>query len=190
MKKIIDIEKDPERRRHRIIGLIRQNDIIAMLLEGRDPVKEIRPYLTMKYGIPPQSAANHITEARNVVKERKIYEVNNLISMHINRYETIYAALYEIGAHSYAMQALKQKEKLLGFHKEGFHMKVTQGEIQAISLQTVMSEYDVMKLGREKNDRMSVLLNKMKRDPALIRQKIIEYKKKYNKRKREENGSH
>lgn len=148
---------------NKILTLQRQNDIIQLLLEGRER-QEIVKYISSKYNVKANTIAGYITDANNIIKQRSNNEVNNLISLHVQRYEIIYAGLYEINAYGLAMSSLRAKEKLLGFHKEGFHMRVSSGEISSIQLQSVNSEYDVMKLDRQKRDRMSALLNKAKRD--------------------------
>lgn len=161
-----------------ILVLQRENDIISMLLEGKE-TKEIANYICPKYRITPASAGTYIKDARNLIKERKSYEVDILISLHIHRYEKIYQLLYELGAYSIAMNALRAKEKLLSFHKEGFHMRITNGEMSTVSLQTVDSEYDLMKLTQDKRERMSVLLQKAKRekgDKALQMHEVREKK--------------
>jgi hypothetical protein len=145
-----------------ILSLQRKNDIIAMLLEGKES-KEVRKYLMTKYGHTSGSANILISGARKEIKKRRNFEIGTLIAMHIHRYEQIYAELYKMKAQNASIDALRAKEKLLGFHKEGFHMKVTKGEIQAVQLQTVDSEYDVMKLSEEQTRRLEFLLNKAKR---------------------------
>lgn len=145
-----------------ILTLQRQNDIIALLLEGKDP-EEIKSYIVGKYQVQMVSANNYLKDARNALKERKKFEVDNLVTLHIARYEWLYEKLYSLGSFGYASKVLQAKEKLMGFHKEGFHMKVTQGEITALQLQQVNDEYDVMKLSEEKRKRLNVLLNKAKR---------------------------
>lgn len=159
-KKEVEEEKG-QTRLNKLLVLQRQNDIVSMLLEGKDK-KDIRTYIVNKYRVQPASCNVYMTEATNLIKERSNYEVNNLISLHVQRYEEIYAGLYEINAYGMAIQSLKAKEKLLGFHKEGFHMRVNQGTLSSIQLQSVNSEYDVMKLSREKRDRMAILLNAAK----------------------------
>lgn len=147
----------------KILSLQRQNDIIAMILEGKE-AKEIRKYLINKYRLTDGSASVYISSARKEIEKRKNFEVDNLITMHIARYEYIYTKLYEMRSFINAANCLRSKEKLLGFHKEGFHMKVSQGEITALHLQQVQDEFDVMKLPEEKRNRMSFLLDKAKRD--------------------------
>lgn len=145
----------------RIIYLQRLNDAVVLLLEGKD-TKEIIDYVVSKYLISKRSAENLLRHARDKVKERKNFEVDNLVTIHIARYEHIYAKLYKMRMFINAQIALKQKEKLMGFHKEGFHMKVTQGEITAIGLQKVVDEYNVMLLPEEKRKRLDELLQRAK----------------------------
>lgn len=168
-KKFLHAHLDPNAKQgavNAILSLQRRNDIIAMLLEGKE-AKEVRGYLCAKYNITAGFANILISSARKEIKKRQNYEIGSMIAMHIHRYEQIYKELYQMKAQVAAMDALRAKEKLLGFHKEGFHMKVTKGEIQAVQLQTVDSEYDVMKLDSQQTQRFEYLLNKArrKRDP-------------------------
>lgn len=146
-------------RANSIITLQRQNDIIALLLEGKES-HEIKKYIMEKYSCGHATSANYITQAKKIIAARKNFEVDNLLNIHIERYEHIYTKLYDLRAFMEATNTLKRKEKLLGFNKEGFHMKVTQGEISAITLQQVSDEFDVMKLPEDKRNKMSFLLNK------------------------------
>jgi hypothetical protein len=154
----------PQKRISSILTLLRQNDIIAMLLDGRDTSKEIVPYLMRKYNLTHGTCNFYIKEARSIIKNRRKFEVNNLVSLHIHRYEELYKLLNDIGADNIAMKALAQKEKLMGFHREGFHMKVTQGEVTSVQMQTIDSDYNVKSLSKEKQNQLTVLLNKAKRD--------------------------
>jgi hypothetical protein len=153
------LQQEPKRL-SRIIALQRENDIIAMLLDGKE-TGEIVNYISTKYRLTPKTVAMYMTNAREVIKSRKNYELGNLINTHIARYEDIYAKLYEMGAMAIAMKALVAKEKLFSFHKEGFHMRVTQGQISAVSMQQIGNEYDVMKLDKAKRTRMEELVTKM-----------------------------
>lgn len=151
----------PFKRANSIIALQRQNDIIAMLLDGKDS-KEISKHLISRYSLTQGTANFYIDEARGIIKKRRKHETNSLVSLHLHRYEFLYKCLREIGAEHIAMKVLAAKEKLMGFHREGFHMKVTQGEITSVQLQSVDSDYDVKKLSPEKSERLTVLLNKAK----------------------------
>lgn len=147
-----------------ILTLQRQNDIIAMLLEGKDVKTEITPYIKNKYRLKAGTVHGYISEARQIIKKRLQNETNALVSLHMERYEKIYKGLYEVGAFGIAMNALKSKEKLLQFHKEGFHMKITQGEVSAFMIENIESEYDPSKLEPQKRDRLSFLISKSKKD--------------------------
>ncbi len=153
---------DFKTRLNKILLLQRENDIISMLLEGKE-TKDIRSYLLNKYEITQGTANFLITAASSKIKKRENWEVDNLVAIHIERYDIIYNMLYDLGAYGNATNALKAKEKLMGFHREGFHMKVTQGEIQQLSLKHVANEYDLTKLPVEKQTRIEELFNKVKR---------------------------
>lgn len=172
-------------RLNKIIALQKENDVIALLLEGKEQ-KEIVTYVVNKYRVQSNTATAFISKCRNIIKERKDFEVNTMVSLHVQRYEKIYEGLYEIKAYGIAMSALRAKEKLLGFHKEGFHMKVTNGAISTVQLQSVNSEFDVMKLDRTKRDRMSELLQKAKRDKNLETREKYQEKNKVGRPKKGE----
>lgn len=165
-KKTVRKSLDPDHKQtaiNSILALQRRNDIVAMLLEGK-PSSEIRQYLIKKYHITAGSANVFISHGKKEIKKRSNYEIGNLIGMHIHRYELIYAELYKMKAQMAAIDALRAKEKLMGFHKEGFHMKVTKSEIQSVQLQTVDSEYDIDSLDNKKKKRLEQLLTKAKKD--------------------------
>lgn len=146
----------------KILALQRENDIIALLLEGKSN-KEIISLMSPKYRIKPSFVTSLIYTCRRIIQERKNYEVDTLISLHISRYENIYKKLYEIGSYTHSMNALKAKEILLGMHKDGFHMRVDSGEITTLQLQSISSDYDVKKLNEEQQTRFNELLNKARK---------------------------
>ncbi len=147
------------KRIEQIHGLQRVNDAIVLILEGKSS-KEVTNYLVRKYHISGWHALKSLTIAREKIKERKALEVDNLISLHIERYEYIYAKLYDMKMYINAQNALKAKEKLMGLHKEGFHMRVTNAEVTAVGLQQVVDEFNVMKLSDDNRKRLEELLTK------------------------------
>lgn len=162
-KKIYDPDHfDKVQHVNRIYALQRENDVVAMILDGRKDIN-IHEYIATKYQIKPATVALLLAKCRKIIRERKIFEADTLITLHIARYEEIYSKLHDIGAHSVAMNALKAKETLLGLHREGFHMRVDSGEITAIQLQTVNSAFDLNKLVGEKRERFEKLINKARR---------------------------
>jgi hypothetical protein len=154
---------NPQDRLNILLKMQRQNDIISMILDGKDN-KEIIKYLVNRYNVTIGSANVFISDAQGAIKKRQSYEINNLIMIHIARYEAIYKGLVALNAQGAAIRCLQQKERLLGFHKEGFHMRINQGEISAFKLTTVDSEYNTKKLPEEKQKRLEELLEKMKRE--------------------------
>jgi len=151
-----------QRKLNKILTLQRDNDILAMLLDGR-PTREISDLLQTKYGIKHSSATVFISQCRQEIKRKQEFELNNVISIHIHRYEEIYKQLMELGMEGLAMNALRAKEKMMGFHRQGFHMKVTQGQVQQVYTSKVTDEYDLKKLNPEDKQRLDQLLIKAKR---------------------------
>lgn len=159
------LNADVHSRLNKLMIIQRNNDIIAMLLDGKS-TKDIKTYLVNKYRIPATRTNVYIADARRIIKERQNYEIDNLINLHIDRYELIYTGFNALQAWSNAMQALKAKEKLMGFHRAGFHMKVTQGEISQLQIHHLDDEYNVDKLTPRQRDRMQALIDKAKNLPA------------------------
>jgi len=148
-----------DKRFAQILSLQMDNDMVDMLLAGK-PRKEIIGYICDKYGIALSHIGHCLAKAQKIIRERKRYEIQDLVSTHIDRYEYIYSRLHELGAFSIAVDALKGKEILMGFHRSGFHMKVTKGEIQQVTQAHVFNEYDFNKLDDEKRIRMRELIDK------------------------------
>lgn len=143
----------------KFMAMQRQNDILSMLLDGKE-TKEIAGYLVNKYRYTYKVAENYISQARQEIKKRHAYEAGNMVLLHAARYEAIYQALVAMKANGIAMRALTAKEKLLGFHKQGFHMRVTQGQMTLFG-KTDTSQYDPDKrLTPDKRQRLEELLLK------------------------------
>lgn len=150
---------------NRIYALQRKNDVIALILDGKT-LQEIRSYLVAKYKISANSATTFIQHARKELKKRQQFELNDLINLHLHRYEEIYKVLKEMKAQIPSVEALKAKERLLQFHREGFHLKVNKGEFQTVMLQNIDNEYDVNRFTVEERNRFEEILNKAKNDGA------------------------
>jgi hypothetical protein len=157
---------------NKILSLQRQNDIIAMLLDGKG-TKEVLDYICFKYGSAPKTVqSRYIPAARDAIRQRKNFEIKELILIHLARYEDIYNKLVGIKAQGLAMKALHAKEKLLGFHKDGFHMRVSKGQIVSYQTSSVSAQYDpIRKLTPEKLNRFNELMVKCKRES--VQQKTL-----------------
>lgn len=151
---------------NKIIVLQRQSDILKMLLDGKSS-KEIRDYVCDKYRVLPMVASQYLTQARKEVKKYRDRQVDNVLSIHIQRYEEVYSKLYEINAYSLAMNALQAKEKLLGMHKQDFRLQVNN-----IDATTVIGgpnansgmNYDFNRLEKKDRLKLQLLLDKCKRN--------------------------
>lgn len=151
---------------NKIIVLQRQTDIIKMLLDGKDS-REIRDYVCDKYKVLPMVASQYLTQARKEIKKYRERQVDNVLSIHIQRYEEVYSKLYEINAYSLAMSALQAKEKLLGMHKQDFRLQVNNIDATAViggpNAHSGMS-YELDRLGKRDRLRLQLLLDKCKKN--------------------------
>lgn len=139
----------------------RTNDVVSMLLDGRG-VREIQKYLGEKYNVKPSYCLGVIAQCREEIRKQKGWQVDDLINVHLQRYEDIYTELTKIKADHMAMLALKAKEKILQMHDRGSHMKVNGSEITQVSYQNVNADYDFEKLDEVKKERLNTLLEKLK----------------------------
>lgn len=155
-----NVDSDRQLRANFVIAMQRENDIIAMILEGK-PNDEIKTYICSKYNLAISTAATRVSECHQKVRERRKWELDALIDTHVQRYEVLYNKLYELGAKGAAVQALQAKEKLLGLHKNGTHFRVNNQELTTISLQDVKADYDFSKLGEQERLRLQELLGKL-----------------------------
>lgn len=155
-----DLPLDLSKRNNHLVIAQRTNDIIQMVLDGKSS-KEITKIISDKFDIIPASAYNLIVAANKEIMSRKQYELDDLINSHVDRYEEIYAKLTEIKAFSIAMTALKQKEKLIGLHKNGTHMRVVGGNISSVSILGTRTYYDPKRLTEKQQERLEHLLGKV-----------------------------
>lgn len=150
---------------NKVMVLQRQNDILNMLLDGKES-KEIRQYICDKYKVIPVVASQYLSQAKKEVKKYRDNQVDNILSLHIRRYEYIYSKLYDINAYSIAMNALQAKEKLLGMHKQDFRLKVNNIDATTIIGGPNSNDginYDLNRLGKKDRLRLELLLDKCKK---------------------------
>jgi hypothetical protein len=149
----------------KLMSLHMHNDAVAMLLDGKSTT-EIVKYIQHKYDQKnKQTVLVLVTEVKAAIKERAGFEVENMVLMHLARYEEIYTQCMNMRLLGMAQQALKAKEKLLGFHREGFHMRVSQGQMTQIQMRHVGNEFDLKKLQPERRERLTYFLQKASSNP-------------------------
>lgn len=154
-------------KRNHLWGLQQVNDALALLLEGK-PEREIRAYLADKYRIGPQRVGDILARAREACADRVKLEARHLITLHLHRYEDLYAQLMDLKALAAALEVLKFKEQLLGFHKANFALRVTHGgHVQQVHQRHERPEYDVTRLANEERAELEVLLEKARKKKEL-----------------------
>lgn len=143
-----------------IVHLHIQNDIIAMLMDGKKET-DVRKYLQTKYGISDLTAQLRFQEGISQLNRRKDWELDNIINLHLNRYEELYELLLVIDSVKDAAGCLRAKEKLLQFHKQNTHLKVINNIITQVTVRDQVDTFDVEKLNDEERDRLEFLTNKV-----------------------------
>lgn len=143
---------------NRLISAQRLNDVINMVLDGR-PTEEVIRWLCDKYGIKSNVARNEVIAANAEIMAMRQWHAGEVVSTHVERYERMYGDLIELGARSFAMQALKQKEKLIGLLKTD-RTEIHVGAKGELSLGHNVN-YDTEKVDQEKRARLNELLAKM-----------------------------
>jgi hypothetical protein len=140
--------------------LHQQNDCIAMMLEGRK-MDEIKNSLREKYNLDNTAILNRYNDAVSQLQRRKDWEVDNIINLHLNRYEELYAIFIQLDALKDAAACLRAKEKLMQFHKQGTHLKVVNSIITQVTSREVDNIFDLAKLDAVEQDRLEQLVNKV-----------------------------
>jgi hypothetical protein len=139
--------------------LHQQNDCIAMMLEGRK-TDEIKKFLAEKYNLDHQAILNRYNDSLIQLQRRKDWEVDNIINLHLNRYEELYAVFIQLDAIKDAAACLRAKEKLMQFHKQGTHLKVVNSIITQVTTREVENMFDLTRLDVVEQDRLESLVDK------------------------------
>lgn len=149
----------PERS-NRILVAQRLNDVIGMLLDGRGK-NEIVTFVRDKYSLSDKAIEAVLIEAHKEINNRKQWELDDLITLHVDRYELIFSKLTELKADNVALDAMKAKEKLLGLHKQGSHVRVVGGQISTVDFVGNKTYYEPSRLSKEQQVRLEELLEKV-----------------------------
>lgn len=141
---------------NKIIVLKRHNAIIERLLSGNKPLDVIGD-IAKEYGITKESANQLIHKARLNIKGYRDTEIDNIMTLHINRYEYIYSQATILNITTIALASLEAKEKLLKMHKEGTYIQVN-NDLTGLVLDV---PFDFSKLNADQTTRFNELVKKI-----------------------------
>jgi len=89
-------------------------------------------------------------------------ELQNLVNVHVDRYEQSYQWFKRMDDFSGMQAALFSKERLLGYHRRETKIEVEQQNNQVIVELNVDTEYDFSKLTKEEKIVLDELLNRVR----------------------------
>lgn len=137
-------------------------EIIKRKLEGQ-MIHDIVNELAIEYNRPRVTIGLYIDQAMDEIKQRTAAIIDEVLELHIGRYESLYKWFYENGFIKYATKTLKTKEALMGVGQDvvmGVEVNnyLTMGEIDG-------KQYSLGQLNKEQRKRMLELVGKIqKRD--------------------------
>ena len=136
----------------------RRNIILERVLKG-ERNKDIIDWICSTYSAKYNYAEKLVLQAKESLNEYRSDHVDQMLTLHLQRYEELFKLSNDIGMNNIAIKALQGKEKIIGLHKDEAYVKVNNEYIDA----TIVTPYDFKKLSKQENDRLDTLINKMQR---------------------------
>jgi len=144
------------KRSNKIAAMNRKKDIFDMMLKGSSDYK-IKGMLMEKHLLSIESSRVELINARKELDKKKEFTVENIIDVHIPRYESMYEDLMDLGADNTAINVLKQKEKFLGMNQEHLTFNVFSGGDDS----DIDKNYEINNLTPDEQGRFSSLMSKI-----------------------------
>ena len=136
----------------------RRNEIISRILSG-EKNKDIITWICTKYKSKYNYAEKLVLLAKESLNEYRSDHVDQMLTLHLLRYEELFKLSNEAGMSSISIKALQGKEKIIGLHKDEAYVKVNNEYIDTAAV----TPYNFDKLSKEENNRLDALIEKMQR---------------------------
>lgn len=134
----------------------RRYEILGRLLNG-EPTNSIYEDIIQKYKIHHSEVDNDFKHVRSNIQQNIIENKQDLVNLHLRRYEELYKELVIAGLHATALKVLEHKEKLMGLHAGEVNIQVNNTENELV---TTQSEYNYKNLKPNEEQRLHALLDK------------------------------
>lgn len=135
------------------------NEVVDLIMKRTHP-REVNRYLKDHWGVTYHQYRNMISsQAKKRIKEWVVRNKHELVDVHIDRYESIYQELLELGQDDVAMDAMAEQETLLGWHREDMNLFL-QNEIYQEEGNEEESKYNFNNLSLYEQKRVKDLLEK------------------------------
>lgn len=133
-------------------------EIAQLKLQGKS-IKDIEKYMTITYEISEYVFRQYLEKARDRVRELLNKDLVNVRVVHADRYEWFYNTLYDWGFDKYAMEALGNVERLLGWHSNSIAISID----NLVQKKKQPNLYDYTKLSVQELKRLKQLVDKCKK---------------------------
>lgn len=95
----------------------RRQDVLDMMLNGKSR-QHIMGFISSKYGVRTACIDLDIAACKQEMKKFSDEQMQEALQLHVNRYDRIYDDCISVGNTRDALAALKQKETLIGLHRQ------------------------------------------------------------------------
>lgn len=116
----------------------RQREVAEMLINGTQ-TRDIVTFMHDKYNVSKVTVERDVTEAYKWIRQYIVRNVDDVLSLHISRYETVFTNAMGMGDFKSAIAALRAIEDLLKLREQQPLVAVTNNEINidGLSLQEI-----------------------------------------------------
>lgn len=116
----------------------RQREVAELLISGRQ-TRDIVALMHDKYNVSKVTVERDVTEAYKWIRQYITRNADDVMSLHISRYETVFTNAMQLGDFKSAIQALRAVEDLLRLREQQPLVSVTNNEINidGLSLQEI-----------------------------------------------------
>ena len=145
----------------------KKQEILRKLADNEIYYDSEKEELAKKWNTTKWQINNYISEVRNQMKDMRTQNLPDVVNLDVDRYEWVWKTLRQLekeghNFRSLLLRAMKDKEKLLGWHNENFSLEVVNNVLNEVENGTQLN-YNFGKLTQEKKDRLKELLVKCKK---------------------------
>ena len=129
----------------------RRDEVCKMLISGKH-TRNIASHIREKYGVSSKTVERDITIIYAEIKDYTSRNLDEVLSMHIQRYELVFEKAYEMMDYGNALKALAAIEKLLRMHQDVPLVAIQQNTLSLDGLSTPQIIEAIKALRNEKNE--------------------------------------
>jgi hypothetical protein len=130
----------------------RRDEITAMMVEGR-PTRTIVATIQHSYGVSRSTVEKDITMAYDALKQYTKRNIEDIVAVHVNRYESVYQRACEAYDFRSAIAALQAIEKLLRMHVDQPLVAIQNNTMSfdGMSTQEIIENIKILKSKQDEN---------------------------------------